>query len=61
MAVWAALLIEFWKREQSRLQFEWDVAGFGEETEMVRPEFELKISMKRKNPITGVSAASLPN
>ena len=55
MAIWTVLFIEFWKREQSRLQFEWDVVGFGKETEMIRPEFELKAKQKRKNSITGVS------
>lgn len=57
MAVWTVLFIEFWKREQSRLQFEWDIVGFGKETEMIRPEFELQVpaNSKRINPITKVS------
>lgn len=55
MAVWTVLFIEFWKREQSKLQFEWDVIDFEKNNEILRPEFELKVNTKRKNPITGVS------
>ena len=58
MAVWTVLFIEFWKREQSRLQFQWDIIDYEKNIESVRPEFEAKVSKfaaKRKNPITGVS------
>lgn len=54
MAVWTVLFIEFWKREQSKLQFEWDAIDFEKKNEPIRPEFELKVNTKRKNPITGV-------
>jgi hypothetical protein len=55
MAVWTVLFIEFWKREQSKLQFEWDTTDFEKKIENIRPEFELKVPVKRKNPVTGVS------
>jgi hypothetical protein len=54
MAVWTVLFIEFWKREQSKLQFEWDTTDFEKKIETIRPDFELKVSIKRKNPVTGV-------
>lgn len=60
MAVWTVLFIEFWKREQTRLQFEWDVIGFGKGNEMIRPEFELKVNEKRTNPITGETEPFVP-
>jgi hypothetical protein len=54
MAVWAVLFIEFWKREQSKLQFEWDCMDFVKKSEVIRPQFETKVSTRRLNPITGV-------
>lgn len=52
MAVWTVLFIEYWKREQSNLQFEWDTIDFQKKIESVRPEFEIKVKEKRPNPIT---------
>ncbi|RMZ94526.1 anoctamin-4-like isoform X2, partial [Brachionus plicatilis] len=60
MAVWTVLFIEFWKREQSKLQFEWDVIDFEKKNEILRPEFELKVNTKRKNPITGEEEPYVP-
>jgi hypothetical protein len=54
MAVWTVLFVEFWKREQSKLQFEWDATDFERKNETIRPQFELKVPTKRRNPITGV-------
>ena len=53
MAIWTVLFIEFWKREQNRLQFEWDTTGLGKNSERIRPEFELRAE-KRLHPLTGV-------
>jgi len=33
MALWATFFIEFWKRQQARIQYDWDVADY-EETEV---------------------------
>jgi hypothetical protein len=52
MAIWTVLFIEFWKRKQSKLQFEWDTGDNQKKIETVRPEFELKVKTKRKNPVT---------
>ena len=57
MAVWTILFIEFWKREQSKLEFEWDVIDLDKNMESIRPEFEARVSKlptRRKNPLTGV-------
>lgn len=54
MAIWSVLFIEFWKREQSKLQFEWDVDDFQGKNEPIRPQFELRVKTKIKNPITDV-------
>ena len=55
MAVWTVLFIEFWKREQSKLQFEWDAIDFEKKNEPIRPQFELRVTTKIKNRVTDVS------
>uniref|UniRef100_A0A672FXK0 Anoctamin n=1 Tax=Salarias fasciatus TaxID=181472 RepID=A0A672FXK0_SALFA len=37
MALWAVLFMEHWKRRQMRLNYIWDLTGFGEEEEVRRP------------------------
>eukprot|EP00066_Takifugu_rubripes_P030681 XP_011619947.1 PREDICTED: anoctamin-1-like [Takifugu rubripes] len=34
MALWAVLFMEHWKRRQMRLNYVWDLTGFGEEEEV---------------------------
>jgi hypothetical protein len=60
MAVWTVLFIELWKREQSKLQFEWDAHDFEKKNEPIRPQFEFKVSTKRKNRITGEEEPYVP-
>ncbi len=55
MAIWSVLFIEFWKRQQNTLQFEWDIIDF-ENKDVTRPEYEAGVKKKRKNIFTGVSA-----
>ena len=54
MAIWTVLFIEFWKRETSKLQFEWDAIDFEKKMQPIRPQFELKVTQKKKNRITDV-------
>lgn len=49
------LFMEFWKRYQAELEYEWDTVEFLEQEEQPRPEYEAKCTHKRKNPITGVN------
>ncbi|KAK2162685.1 hypothetical protein LSH36_93g01035 [Paralvinella palmiformis] len=51
MTIWAILFLEFWKRKQSELQYEWDVKSF-EAQERMRPEFEFKVKKRKENPVT---------
>lgn len=30
MALWATFFMEFWKRQQARIQYDWDVADYEE-------------------------------
>ena len=50
----ATAFLEFWKRKQAEIQYDWDMVNF-ELEEHVRPEFEYKCSKKRINPVTMVS------
>uniref|UniRef100_A0A3B5AJL6 Anoctamin n=1 Tax=Stegastes partitus TaxID=144197 RepID=A0A3B5AJL6_9TELE len=54
MAVWVTLFLEFWKRYQAELEYEWDTVEFLEQEEPPRPEYEAKCIYERKNPVTGV-------
>uniref|UniRef100_T1J757 Anoctamin n=1 Tax=Strigamia maritima TaxID=126957 RepID=T1J757_STRMM len=44
--------LEFWKRRQARIVWEWDLGNYDEEEETTRPEFELQVKTKRINPAT---------
>lgn len=49
------LFLEFWKRYQAELEYEWDTVEFLEQEQPARPEYEAKCIYERKNPITGVN------
>lgn len=51
------LFLEFWKRYQAQLEYEWDTVEFLEQEQPARPEYEAKCIHERKNPITGVNHA----
>ncbi|TKS70194.1 Anoctamin-5 Gnathodiaphyseal dysplasia 1 protein [Collichthys lucidus] len=50
------LFLEFWKRRQARLEYEWDLVDFEEEQQQlqIRPEFEIQCTNRRLNKITQV-------
>lgn len=48
------VFLEFWKRYQSQLEFEWDTVEFLEQQEPSRPEYDAKCVHERKNSVTGV-------
>ena len=67
MSFWAILFLEFWKRYQFYLQYEWDLLDYEPLVETPRPEFVITMrnrykdaseSVKKQiwkvNPITGV-------
>uniref|UniRef100_UPI0037E8E092 anoctamin-6 n=1 Tax=Semicossyphus pulcher TaxID=241346 RepID=UPI0037E8E092 len=54
MSIWVTVFLEFWKRYQAELEYEWDTVEFLEQEEPPRPEFEAKCIYERKNPVTGV-------
>ncbi|XP_064198338.1 anoctamin-6-like [Anguilla rostrata] len=52
MAVWVSLFLEFWKRYQAKLEYEWDTEEFLEQEEQPRPEYEAQCTHQQVNPIT---------
>ncbi len=55
----ATMFLEFWKRKQATIQYDWDVAGY-ELEERLRPDYEAKVTSRRKNPITQVNSRIQP-
>ncbi|XP_041933898.1 anoctamin-6 [Alosa sapidissima] len=53
MAIWVTLFLEFWKRYQAELEYEWDTVEFLEQEEQPRPEYEAKCIYSRTSPVTG--------
>uniref|UniRef100_A0A7N8XEV7 Anoctamin n=1 Tax=Mastacembelus armatus TaxID=205130 RepID=A0A7N8XEV7_9TELE len=56
------LFLEFWKRRQARLEYEWDLVDFEEEQQQlqIRPEFEIRCNKRRLNKITQEMEPYLP-
>uniref|UniRef100_A0A671LQ90 Anoctamin n=1 Tax=Sinocyclocheilus anshuiensis TaxID=1608454 RepID=A0A671LQ90_9TELE len=54
MGIWVTLFLEFWKRRQARLEYEWDLVDFEEEQQQLqlRPEYETKCTHRRLNRVT---------
>ena len=53
------MFLEFWKRKQAVIAWEWDLSSFDDEEEP-RPEFEAKVTTMRINPVTMKSEPFLP-
>uniref|UniRef100_A0A3Q2PEE1 Anoctamin n=1 Tax=Fundulus heteroclitus TaxID=8078 RepID=A0A3Q2PEE1_FUNHE len=62
MGIWVTLFLEFWKRRQARLEYEWDLVDFEEEQQQLqlRPEYEAKCTKSKQNPITKEMEPYLP-
>lgn len=62
MGIWVTLFLEFWKRRQARLEYEWDLVDFEEEQQQlqIRPEFEIRCTNRRLNRITQEMEPYLP-
>ncbi|XP_028666516.1 anoctamin-6 [Erpetoichthys calabaricus] len=52
MSIWVTIFLEFWKRHQAELNYEWDTAEFLEQEELPRPEYEAKCKYEKINPVT---------
>ncbi|XP_065660186.1 anoctamin-4 isoform X3 [Hydra vulgaris] len=52
MSLWATIYLEFWKRKEISLAYEWHTMDFEEEEERPRPEYLAKVTRLKKNPVT---------
>ncbi|KAM9029389.1 anoctamin-6 [Ara ararauna] len=52
MGIWVTLFLEFWKRRQAELEYEWDTVEYLEQQEQVRPEYEAQCTHVVMNEIT---------
>ncbi|KFU96097.1 Anoctamin-6, partial [Chaetura pelagica] len=52
MGIWITLFLEFWKRRQAELEYEWDTVEYLEQEEQVRPEYEAQCTHVVMNEIT---------
>ncbi|GFR14088.1 anoctamin-4 [Trichonephila clavata] len=65
MSLWATMFMEFWKRKQATLAWEWNLADldYGMRiffTEQIRPEYESTVKNYRLNPVTMAIEPFLP-
>lgn len=60
MSIWATLFLEFWKRRQAVLAYNWHMTHFEEVEEVPRPEFVATAPTWRKDPITGKMVPHIP-
>ncbi|XP_028396374.1 anoctamin-4-like [Dendronephthya gigantea] len=61
MSLWSTMFLEFWKRRQVEIAYNWDLLGFEVEEESIRPEYEVVCTEKRNNPITQVQEPYYPS
>nr|XP_057931103.1 anoctamin-5 isoform X2 [Doryrhamphus excisus] len=62
MGIWVTLFLEFWKRRQSRLEYEWDLVDFEEaqQQQQLRPEYENHCTLRQINLVTQEMEPYLP-
>ena len=60
MSFWAVFFLEFWKRKQVTLAYEWHTMDFEEEEERPRPQYLAKVTTLKENPVTGKMEPSMP-
>jgi hypothetical protein len=51
MSLWASVFLDFWKRRNAAIVYDWDLQDFDED-EPDRPQFT-GVKEKRRNPVTG--------
>ena len=61
MSIWSTLFLEFWKRRQAILSYEWHMMHFEEDEEQLRPEFVATATTLKKNRVTGKMEPYIPN
>ena len=60
MSLWATIFLEFWKRKQVSLAYEWHTMDFEEDEERPRPEYVASVTRLKENPVTGKMEPYMP-
>ncbi|XP_058389354.1 anoctamin-7 [Diceros bicornis minor] len=60
MALWAVLLLEYWKRKSATLAYRWGCSDYEDLEERPRPQFAASAPMTAVNPITGEDEPYFP-
>ena len=60
MSFWAVFFLEFWKRKQVSLAYEWHTMDFEEEEQRPRPEYLARVTTLKQNPVTGKMEPYMP-
>ncbi|XP_031568304.1 anoctamin-7-like isoform X2 [Actinia tenebrosa] len=60
VSFWAVFFLEFWKRKEVTIGYQWDVLEFEEEEERPRPTFAALAPAVERNPITGLLEPYFP-
>ncbi|XP_066088737.1 anoctamin-7 isoform X2 [Saccopteryx bilineata] len=60
MALWAVLLLEYWKRKSATLAYRWGCSDYEDIEERPRPQFAALAPTTARNPITGEEEPYFP-
>ncbi|XP_065066302.1 anoctamin-4-like isoform X2 [Rhopilema esculentum] len=60
MSFWAVFFLEFWKRRQVSLAYEWHTMDFEEEEERPRPQYVARVTTLKEDPVTGNMEPVMP-
>lgn len=60
MSLWAVMFLEYWKRMNATLTYQWDCSEFEDIEERPRPQFTAMAPMMTKNLITGKDEPYFP-
>jgi len=60
MSIWATLFLEFWKRRQAVIAYEWHMMHFEDEEEQPRPEFLARVTTLKEDPVTKKMVPHVP-
>ncbi|XP_040306330.1 anoctamin-7 [Herpailurus yagouaroundi] len=60
MALWAVLLLEYWKRQSTTLAYRWGCSDYEDIEERPRPQFAASAPTTAPNPVTGENEPYFP-
>ncbi|XP_032221070.1 anoctamin-3 isoform X2 [Nematostella vectensis] len=60
MSIWATVFLEFWKRRQAVLAYEWHMMHYEDQEEQPRPEFIVTVTTLKKDKVTGKMVPHVP-